>query len=192
MSFRIAHLKGFSLVEVVLAVGIVAFALLAIFGLFGSALRSNAETLSQQEVLGLTRSFPSALAGPEVGAGFSNVYAWVRGNPDAAPEILAFLDEEGLCRFGLATDTDFQTAAAARPGRMFRLVVGLSPNMPLRRADGTWVERLSPADLPADPSAFSEHARLPLQVKVYDVGAIGAPIGERLPVLTYETSIDRF
>jgi hypothetical protein len=182
---------GFSLVEVVLAIGIVSFALLAIFGLFGNALQSKAETLSQQEVLGLTRSLPEFLGNPQVSSGFAEVYEWAR-QPAGAPEIFAFMDSGGSFRIGRADDTSFVQEAENRSGRLFRIVPALSPNMPLRDANGEWIPRPGPENLPASHTSFTNHAALPLQVQVFEVGAMGISTTNRMPVLIYDTALRRF
>jgi len=188
---RFQSLSGFSLVEVVLAIGILTFALIAIFGLFGSSLRSKAETLSQQEVLALTRSFAGMLGNPEFSGGFTNVYAWVR-QTNTMPEILAFLNTQGTFRLGQATDAAFLQEAETRNGRLFRIVPSLSPNMPLQQANGSWIPRPKAADLPANPAEFTNHSRLPLQIRVFEVGSPGLSLDNRVPILTYETALARF
>lgn len=180
--------------EVVLAIGIVSFALLAVFGLFGNALRSKAETLSQQEVLGLTRSLPSGLTNAPVVTntnGFAEVYGWVK-QTNTLPEILGFLDTNGIFRFGRASDPTFLSTASGRRGRLFRIVPALSPNMPMRRADGTFQARPAPSDLPGDVAGLTNHARLPLQISIYEVGAPGLTLSNRIPILTYDATLGRF
>lgn len=71
--------RAFSLIEIVLAVGIISIALLAIFGMFSVSLRSSAETLSQHEVTGITRSLNDFLSSPRYGAGFASISNWLSG-----------------------------------------------------------------------------------------------------------------
>lgn len=191
MKFSAPQKMAFSLVEVVLSIGIVSFALLAIVGLFGNALQSKGETISRQEVLALTRSMPVALTNSAVSSGFAEVYGWVR-QTNSRPEILAFPGSDGSLQIGLASDAAFLQRATSRTGRLFRIVPALSPNMPVRGANGQWIARPTPADLPANPADFTNHARLPLQIHFFEIGQPGLPIENRNPVLSYDTSLARF
>jgi type II secretory pathway pseudopilin PulG len=184
------HRGGFSLIEIVLAVGIVSLALLAIFGLFGTALRSNAETLSQHEFLGVTRSFGDYLHATNGGAGFTNVFDWVK-SPDSAPDLYSFAMTNGSFTNGLGSDPAFMAAAGQRAGRLFQMKVFLSPNMPLRNAAGNVIARPSVSDLPANAAAYTNDAALALQVQAYSVPAPGVTITNLQPVVTYDTTIRR-
>ncbi len=184
------HRAGFSLIEIVLAVGIVSIALLAIFGLFGTSLRSNAETLSQHEFMGVTRSFGDYLHATNGGAGFSNVFNWVK-TPATAPEIYSFAMTNGSFTNGLGTDPAFLAAAGQRPGRLFRLALALSPNMPLRDSSGSVISRPSASDLPATAASYTNEAVLALQIRAFSVPAPGVTITNLQPVFTYDTTIRR-
>jgi prepilin-type N-terminal cleavage/methylation domain-containing protein len=182
--------EGFSLIEIVLAVGIVSIALLAIFGLFGTALKSNAETLSQHEVMGVTRSFGDYLHATNGGGGFTNVFNWVK-TPSTAPEIYAFAMTNGSFTNGLGSDSDFVAATSQRRGRLFRLALALSPNMPIRGASGSLISRPSASDLPASASAYTNEGVLALQVRAYSVPAPGGSITNLQPIFTYDTTVQR-
>lgn len=52
---------GFSLIEVVLAIGVVAFALVGIFGLFSASLRTNKDASAQQESFQVQRMILSRM-----------------------------------------------------------------------------------------------------------------------------------
>lgn len=186
----ISSKQGFSLIEIVLAVGIVSIALLAIFGLFGTALRSNAETLSQHEVLGVTRSLSDFLHATNGGAGFSNVFSWIK-TPAAAPEIYSFATTNGAFTNGLGNDAAFSAAAGQRPGRLFRMEISLSPNMPIRNFSGNVTAAPAVSDLPADPAAYTNEAVLALQVRAFSVPSVGAALTNLQPVFTYDTAIRR-
>lgn len=181
--------KAFSLVEVVLAVGVVSIALLGIFGLFSTALRTNSETLSQQEVLGVTRAFSGYLGSTNVG--FSNVFNWAK-NPATAPEVYIYSATNGSFQYGLGSDSAFLSALTARQGRLFRMALELSPNMPLRDATGAIsVARPVAADLPASATSYTNDAALALKVKVFDVSSPGLSITNLQPVLTYDAIVPR-
>lgn len=180
---------AFSLVEVVLAVGVVSIALLGIFGLFSTALRTNSETLSQQEVIGVTRAFSGYLGSTNVG--FSNVFNWAK-NPTAAPEVYIYSATNGAFQYGLGSDSAFVGTLASRQGRLFRMALEFSPNMPLRDASGAIaVARPTASDLPASAASYTNDAALALKVRVFDVAAPGLPITNLQPVLTYDAMLAR-
>jgi len=162
---------GFSLIEVVLAVGIVSFALLAIFGMFGVSLKSSSETISQHEVLGLTRSLNDFLRSTNPAAGFSNVSNWIGNDPG----IYCFVATNGTITNGLGTDSGFVSGTSSRSGRLFRAVLSLSSNAP---------GITSLADV-------ATNAILPIQVRFYSVPSAGLSVSNLQPVYTYDTAISR-
>ncbi len=158
--------------------GVVAFALLAIFGMFGMSLKSTSETVSQQEVLGLSRSLGDFLrsTNPAYGAGFGNVSNWVTTGTD--PGLFVFVTKEGAVTNGLSNNSAFVSAASsltARSGRLFRLVPTLSSNVP-----GI-----------ANIGDVATNAFIPLQVKIYAVPAVETVVSNLQPVFTYETAVFR-
>lgn len=182
--------RAFSLVEIVLAVGIISIALLAIFGLFGTSLRSNNETISQHEVLGISRSLTDFLESTNSGAGFTNVFNWVK-NTNSAPGVFSYVLTNGQMTNALGTDPGFDGAVATRSGRLFRSTLSLSPNMPLRRPDGTVIARPSSSDLPATADLYTNEVALPVQVRIYSVASSSVALTNLQPVFTYETAISR-
>ena len=73
---------GFSLVEVVLAVGIVGFSLLSIFSLFSVSLQTNSATIAQVEALSAVKALPALLQSVQdtstpPNQGFITVYNWM-------------------------------------------------------------------------------------------------------------------
>ena len=162
---------GFSLIEVVLAVGIVSFALLAIFGMFGVSLKTSADTISQQEVAGMTRSLNDFLRTTNPATGFSNVSNWIGNDPG----IYCFVATNGTITNGLGTDSGFVSGTSSRSGRLFRAVISLSPNAP---------GITSLADV-------ATNAILPIQVRFYSVPSAGLSVSNLQPVYTYDTAISR-
>ena len=162
---------GFSLIEVVLAVGIVSFALLAIFGMFGVSLKTSADTISQQEVAGMTRSLGDFLRSTNPSTGFSNVSNWIGNDPG----IYCFVATNGTITNGLGTDSGFVSGTSSRSGRLFRAVLSLSPN-------AAGISNL--ADVAAN-------AVIPLQVRFYSVPSAGLSVSNLQPVYTYDTAISR-
>ena len=162
---------GFSLIEVVLSVGIVSCALLAIFGMFSVSLKTSADTISQHEVLGLTRSLNDFLRSTNPAAGFSNVSNWIGNDPG----IYCFVATNGTITNGLGTDSGFVSGTSSRSGRLFRAILSLSPNAP-------GITNL--ADL-------ASNAIIPLQVRFYSVPSVGLSVSNLQPVYTYDTAISR-
>jgi prepilin-type N-terminal cleavage/methylation domain-containing protein len=182
--------SGFSLVEIILAVGIIGVAMLAIFGLFGTSLRTNAETLAQHEFLGMSRSVRDFLASTNTGAGFTNVFGWVR-DTNSQPEIYSFTQTNGVVTNGLGSNAAFVTATTSRGGRLFRLRLTLSPNMPLLTSSGTLVARPSVGDLPASAASFTNNAVLPVRVQAFSVPATGTTLQNTSPAFSYDTVVPR-
>lgn len=171
--------SAFTLVEVVISLGIVSFALLAIFALFGTSLRSASETVSQQEILGITRSLADVLrsgtsttSGSNAGLGYKVVSEWVENG--SYPVLLAFSGTDGIVKTG-TNITAADTALSQRSGRLYRLVPSLSRNVP-------------------GISSFNDLANqafIPLQIKIYEVPTLETGTNNRQPVFTYETSVFR-
>ena len=160
---------AFSLIEVVLAVGIATFAMVAIFGMFSVSLKSSAETISQHEVAGMTRSFGDFLRSTNPASGFSNVSNWI----GADPGLFCFAATNGAYTNGLSNS--ISDSITNRSGKLYRMIIGLSSNAP---------GITSMADI-------STNAFIPLQVKVYMVPSVGVSVTNLQPVFTYETSISR-
>ena len=164
-----SHAAAFSLIEVVLAVGIVSFALVAIFGMFSVSLRSSSETISQHEVTGMTRSFNDFLRSTNPASGFSNVSAWLASDPG----IFCCATTNGAYTNGLSNAiTD---SLGTRSGKLYRMVVSLSSNAP-------GISSIADA---------ATNAMIPIQVKVYAVPTVGTPLANLQPVFTYDTAIFR-
>ncbi len=123
------RLRGFSLVEIVLALGILSFALVAIFGLVGQALRSNTETISQHEVVGLSRGLADFLRSTNGGAGFSKTFDWVK-TPSSQPEIYGFASSNGIVTNALGSTPGLTILAAGRSSRLFRYALAFRRTCP--------------------------------------------------------------
>lgn len=189
--------RAFSLVEVVLAVGIVSFALVAIIALIGSALASARESLAQHEALDARRAVSEYLVQK---AGFSEMYAAVKaaqppvlfafkypanpttGEPDAAmPPLMAVLT---------AGDPQLAARSSARIGRLFRVQFTLSPTYEIETASG-FVARPSPANLPSSPDDYL-HSALGLTATIHQVpDTTHVPAAGQRPVLRYDTVLRR-
>lgn len=69
---------GFSLVEVVIAIGIVSFALVTIIGLFGGMMKTSAENSSRREIVEAVDALRQLLQGQD----FATSYSWVKNSKD--------------------------------------------------------------------------------------------------------------
>lgn len=132
--------SGFSLIEVVIAIGISTFALLSIFGLFNTSLSANKDASAQQEGLGLARAIPAGLQSTNISSNFLQnvsstlfsgsspntnaripVYAYqsnIASNPTAAPLYTTIIS------------TTVPSNASITPGLQFYVLLGASTNYP--------------------------------------------------------------
>jgi type II secretory pathway pseudopilin PulG len=126
--------SAFSLVEVVLAIGIVSFALLTIIGLFGGIMKSSGDNSRRREMAETVDSLRSFLNRTN----FDTAYGWVRSNkeflyltyrvgsngiPDTNSQVVG----------GLWTNADASGLEAyelARSGSWLRARLGVSPSNP--------------------------------------------------------------
>ncbi len=141
------------MVEVVLAVGILAFAILTILGLFGSLNQRARETTERRTAVGAMDSLANFLRHQN---DFSTVYGW----PAAGPKKLAFLiyraDDNGnpvasgetqvRARWMELPVIDKANLEAAREGRWIVAELTLSPTL----------NPIAPASLPASAGAYDK------------------------------------
>lgn len=133
--FHIPHsIKAFSLIEVVLAIGIVSFALLTIIGLFGGMMKSSGDNTQRREMTEAVDSLRSHLDATN----FASAYDWTKagkeflyvtykagsnGVPDPASQTV----------IGLWTNADatgLEAYEPARSGRWLRAKLSVSPSNP--------------------------------------------------------------
>lgn len=206
---------GFSLVEVVLAIGIVGFALVSIFSLFSVSLQTNSSVVDQVEALSAVKALPAFLESANATPsdykqqGFATVYNLAK-SPTAvtsAPPIYAYNvpvaagstaspGTPGQSAVLFATDPALTTAsapmaAANRQGRLFGVYLTVSPNFPVGATvyptPGT-LGSYNPSPSPS-PGGYPEGV-LAVQVKVYVLPQIGAaPPSGAYPVLTYDLTV---
>jgi uncharacterized protein (TIGR02598 family) len=91
MNKRYASQSAFSLVEVTIAVGIAAFCLVAILGLFPVGLSANASTVRTTEAAAIAKSILTDLRVTPIG-GESHIYEI---EPDVSDTHVFFLDHSG-------------------------------------------------------------------------------------------------
>jgi Tfp pilus assembly protein PilV len=172
-SSLVSRKNGFSLIEVVLAVGVVSFSLLAIFGILSVSLKSSSEKNYQHEVIGITRSLNDFLRSTNTnyGAGFSTVSNWISSGTD--PGIYCFASSNGAFTYGVGQAAS--EPLSNRSGRLFRMVLTLSTN-----ASGV----SSIADV-------ATNAMIPLQVRIYVVPDAVVSVTNLQPAYTYDTAVFR-
>jgi hypothetical protein len=196
---------GFTLVEVALSLGIVGFGMIVVIGLFGAALQSNKEVVSQDESFAVTRSLPGFLKAQ----GFATVYPWVRGNTTidtatatAATPIFAYhIDpvgsgsqtplESGVHSLVIRTGSDsaLTNELARKSGRLFRITLGVSPNMAVQTISGN-VARPTAGNFPSNVADYLD-ASMAVQVNIYEVPKTTTNVTNLNPLLTYDATVPR-
>lgn len=152
--------RGFSLVEVVLAIGVVSFALVVVIGIFGGMMKSSDDNTQRREMAEAV----DALRGELREANFESAYKSVReedtlyyltyraGTDRTATDGDPDPDSEEVVGqwFSSSELTDIPAYEAARSGRWLRARLAVSPSNP----GGT--------SLPAEPSAYTRAVLLAL------------------------------
>ena len=129
MSPRLIH--GFSLVEVVLALGVAAFCLIAVMGLLSSGLGSNQSAIDQTEAASIARSITGDLRATPATSGTAasispqfgfSIPAPGQSVPQSYPNVFFFA--EGLLPVGSSASSTAAVNASANP--LFRADVILT------------------------------------------------------------------
>lgn len=129
-----AAATGFSLVEVVIAIGIVSFALLVLVAVFGGVLRTSDDNADRQEIAESVNSLRGYLSASD----FATVYGWTqsgkellyvtyKAGPDGTPNPAA---SEVSSKWMAADASNITSLDAARSGRWIRARLGVSPSNP--------------------------------------------------------------
>lgn len=125
---------GFSLVEVVLAIGIVSFAMLVVIGLFGGVMKSSDENTQRRELAeavdSLRRTFQTEdfdKAAGWVSGGQTLFYVTYRADDNGAPKTNG---ATVAAKWMPSTNPDLQSYDAARLGRWVRAKLRVSPSDP--------------------------------------------------------------
>lgn len=128
-------IPGFSLVEVVIAIGIVSFAMLTIMGLFGGVMKSSTGNTDRRELSEAVDSLRSYL---NEKVKFSNTFTLAQGNQEVL-YLTYFASTNGTPQagsghvVGLWTNSDatgLEPYEQARSGRWLRAKLSLSPSSP--------------------------------------------------------------
>jgi type II secretory pathway pseudopilin PulG len=140
MRFSRTHLprhkvSGFSLVEVVMAIGIVSFAMLTIIGLFGGLMKSSSENSDRREQVEAVDSLRAYL---NESVEFSNAFVLARDREEVL-YLTYFADTNGVPQSGSehvfgfwtnSTATGLDAYEQARSGRWLRAKLSISPSNP--------------------------------------------------------------
>ena len=127
--------RGFSLVEVVIAIGIVSFAMLTIMGLFGGVMKSSGENSDRRE---LAEAVDSLRAYLNETVGFSNSFALAQAHQEVL-YLTYFAATNGVPQSGSGHVFGFWTNSAAtgldayeqaRSGRWLKAKLSISPSNP--------------------------------------------------------------
>ena len=155
-----------SLIQVVLAVGVVAFAIISVLALFGESLQSGRQVTDEDEALGIARALPAFLQAE----GFNTVYGWLQ-TPGSAPAIYGYnisptalaatsgtytAQQAVICTSADTFLTGTSSGYSARLGRLFEITLTLSPNMPIHSSttSTTYLPTISAAHRPSSNGAI--------------------------------------
>lgn len=125
---------AFSLVEVVISIGIVSFALLTIIGLFGGIMRSSGDNTQRRE---MTEAVDSLRAFLTEEAGFTNAYNWAKSGTSLVYVTYKsgannIPDAGSITVVGMWTNatSELEAYEAARSGSWLRAKLSVSPLNP--------------------------------------------------------------
>ena len=132
--------RGFSLIEVVIAIGISTFALLSIFGLFNTSLSANKDASAQQEGLEMVRAIPARLQDSNFNANLlSNIPTTLfsGASPVTNARIPLYVYQTNTVSnpvsvpvYTTVISDKIPSNAAITPGLQFLVLLGASTNMP--------------------------------------------------------------
>jgi type II secretory pathway pseudopilin PulG len=133
--------RGFSLIEVVIAIGIATFAIISIFGLFNTSLSANKDASAQQEGLELVRAIPAAVqSSDKPWTNFlTNVSStlFAGANPNTKARIPLYVFQTNIASNPTATPVyttvvspSMPSNASITPGLQFYVLIGASTNAP--------------------------------------------------------------
>ena len=176
--------KGFSLVEVVLALGIVAFCLLAMFSLLGNSLKTSSDTMGTTEALNARETVNEFLRTQWGGTNFSNAYGGLKDGTLEDAYVFAATNAQGVAESKVyrTNDSALTENVGKRSGRLLRATFKVSTNFPIIGANST---------LSVFTAETYPNSALGVLVDVYDVPGVGSTNYTNSRVLRYETTISR-
>lgn len=155
--------SGFSLVEVVIAVGIVAFAIPSVLGVMAVFSSSSASTMDRGEAASVANSLQLYLSGKVTNLPFSTVYGWTysaRQDPANAQVIYAYKTN--------SSQTDYSFSQTAPTGTIEGKLLAAKILAPDARV-------LPSATLVSDSSLYTK-AYLPIKVSIYALSTPAQPL----------------
>jgi uncharacterized protein (TIGR02598 family) len=201
--------RGFSLIEVVLAVGVVAFAIISVLALFGQSLQSARQVTDEDEALGIARALPAFLQAE----GFNTVYGWLSSNStptiygyNISPAALSGTTYTGqqavICTSTDTLLTGTSAGYATRLGRLFEITLSLSPNMPIHTGTNStaYVPTVSGSAQTLQQlvntynwttSTGYPESILPIRASIYPISGLGVTLTGVYPAFTYDTAVSR-
>lgn len=179
---RSREYAAFSLIEVVLAIGVVAFALLGIVGLFSSSMKNNRESSAQQESFHAARMISSRMQD-------TNFFF-----PKSLGEIQSLLCSAGASKnyfLYTANDTIILTNSPSHGltnGTLYCAQVLLSQNLASMTNAFPMADGVTPSS-----SDWPNWPGLPLSVRVYSLpnALLTNTITNSVPVMTFDMVIPR-
>lgn len=185
--------SAFSLIEVVIALAVVATSLVVIVGLAGVFLQTTTKVIDQGESLSVTNALSAYLQsqGTSTQPAFDAVYSAARAgtlspiyaystidSATGAGQTSSTAPSNGVKEMKVVSGTysGLSTEAAYRDGRLFYIYITLSPNVPFHVGIGRTLTQPLASNLPASiypisatDSSFYADAMLALSVRIYVV-----------------------
>ena len=131
---RLFSPSAFSLVEIVLAIGIVSFSLLTIVGLFGGMMKTSGDNIHRRQMIETVDSLRAYLHATNFNSAYDSVrtnqeflYLTYKQGADGSPDINS-QTVSGKWTNGDATNLD--SYESARSGRWLRAKLNVSPSNP--------------------------------------------------------------
>lgn len=185
MKIRLHGRKGFSLVEVVMAVGIIASALLIIVALFGTLIKGQREAIDDKVIVDSLGAFNSFI---ESEVSFDDAYKWATG-------------EGRLLYAQYLSDSQGESSTAGRNHRAKWMkeedsAISQISSAEVRRwivAVLNWDEKLNPtaaASLPADADDYLETSLI-FSANFYVLSSPNQEIANLQPALTATVAVTR-
>jgi len=163
----LARQRAFTLLEVVLAVGVLALALISLAGLLARSSQNLSEAFSQNKAEALAGKLDAFLREKE----FNEVYSWIAGDSQKVLFFYSFQPDPDLEKWDLMLrETDFtglRDEISRSRGPLLKIILKSSP----LSFQETGENEVAPT-LPASPDDYAE-GYLPVEAWVYSVSALG-------------------
>lgn len=170
--------QGFSLIEVVLAIGVLALAVTSLLMMFGPTMKSVREVISANEATAATNAINEYLQ-QQAYSNFNNVASWLDPDPSdgfSGQAFYVYTSESSTITQTVVTDTASDITSALSAGEL---------------ASG--VLRVQLYELPSgfDYSQLNQEAVLPMLVEIYTVPNLQSPSSGGYKVFNYHSAVLR-